>query len=140
MLGDNSDLGATLNAPNMAMIRSYQDLIIWQKAMVLAKAVYGHTSQFPKSETYGLTAQMRRAAVSVPSNTAEGHARNGTGEFKYHLGISKGSLAELETLILLSKELEYITLEKCNFLLSLSTEVNKPLNGLLRSLSKHRPP
>jgi len=120
----------------MATIRNYQDLIVWQKAMILAKEIYGHTTQFPKSEIYGLTSQMRRATVSVPSNIAEGHARNGTGEFKYHLGISKGSLAELETLILLAKQLKYTAEENCNTLLSQCTEVNKLLNGLLRSLSK----
>ncbi len=120
----------------MTTIRRYQDLIVWQKSMILVTEIYRHTSNFPKVEMYGLVSQMRRAAVSVPSNIAEGQARNSKGEFRQFLGISKGSLAELETLTLLSKKMEYIHKEICNSLLALCSVINRLLNGLLRSLSK----
>ena len=85
--------------------RHYKDLLIWQRAMSLAKLVYQLTSKFPSEERYGLTAQLRRAAVSVPSNIAEGQARKGTSEFV--LSVAEGSLAELETQLLLSVELSF---------------------------------
>jgi four helix bundle protein len=82
----------------MAKLQGYRDLIVWQKSMTLTKQVYSCTRSFPKEETYGLTSQIRRAAVSIPANIAEGQARNSTGEFLQFLGIARGSLAELETL------------------------------------------
>jgi four helix bundle protein len=92
-------------------IRSYKDLLVWQKAMTLVKEVYLLTAKFPADERFGLTAQMRRAAVSVPSNIAEGHARQGSKEYLQFLSHAGGSLAELETQTLLAISLNYCTRE-----------------------------
>jgi len=81
------------------MARSYRDLLVWQKAKALAVRIYESTEQFPKAETYGLTSQIRRAAVSVPSNIAEGQGRLTPGEFLHFLGQARGSLLELDTQI-----------------------------------------
>lgn len=118
----------------MEYLKSYRDLLVWQKSMDLAKLIYEHTSSFPKEEMYGLISQMRRAAVSISANIAEGQARNSTGEFRQFLGIAKGSLSELETLIILSQSLGFLILEKSEALLNLTAEINKMLNGLLKSL------
>ncbi|MGB2988094.1 MAG: four helix bundle protein [Phycisphaerae bacterium] len=103
--------------------------------MNLTKTIYDFTQPFPKEERYGLTSQMRRAAVSVPANIAEGQARRSTGEFRQFLGIARGSLAELETLIVLSSSLDYATPESVEPLLNACEEISKLLNGLLKSLS-----
>jgi four helix bundle protein len=115
-------------------IQSFKDLHVWQKAMGLANSIYEVTSAFSKAERYGLVSQMRRAAVSIPSNIAEGNSRNTTGEYRQFLGIAKGSHAELETLILLSCKIGYLTELKTSELLELSSEVGRMLNGLIRSL------
>jgi carbamoyl-phosphate synthase large subunit len=94
-------------APVPAKPRHYKELLIWQKGIALAKAVYHLTEGFPAEERFGLTAQMRRAAVSVPSNIAEGQARHGTREFLAFLSHASGSLAELETQLLLSVNFGY---------------------------------
>jgi len=86
-------------------IRSYRDLLIWQKGMALARRVYAMTRDFPGDERFGLTAQVRRAAVSVPSNIAEGQARHGVREFVHFLSHAEGSLAELDTQLILAVEL-----------------------------------
>ncbi|MBW7855097.1 MAG: hypothetical protein B6D43_08800 [Ignavibacteriales bacterium UTCHB1] len=104
--------------------------------MDLARQIYQHTSSFPKEEIYGLTSQMRRAAVSIPANIAEGQARNTTGEFRQFLGIAKGSLAELQTLIILSQNLDFLKPESSKLLLTNCEEVAKMLNGLLKSISQ----
>ncbi|MFQ3639379.1 MAG: four helix bundle protein [Chloracidobacterium sp.] len=101
--------------------------------MRLAKAIYDCTRPWPKEETYGL--QIRRAAVSIPTNIAEGQARRGTGEFIQFLGIARGSLAELETLLLLSRDFGYVTPDTVESLLNDCAEIGRLLNGLLRSLS-----
>lgn len=93
--------------PENSKIRHYKELKIWQKGMALTKEVYRLTEKFPGAEKYGLAAQLRRAAVSVPSNIAEGQARSGTREFLQFLSHSSGSLAELETQTLLSVDLGY---------------------------------
>ncbi|MEW6181728.1 MAG: four helix bundle protein [Bacillota bacterium] len=92
----------------MSSVKSYQDLIVWQKSIDLVQKTYQFTQRFPKEEIYGLTLQIRRAAVSIPANIAEGQARNSTGEFKQFLGMAKGSLAELETLLILSEKLTFL--------------------------------
>jgi four helix bundle protein len=89
----------------MGKIKTHKDLNVWKESMTLAKEVYRLTKNFPKEETFGLVSQMRRAAVSIPSNIAEGAARNSNKEFIQFLHVSLGSLAELETQLLLSKEL-----------------------------------
>ncbi len=89
-------------------IQSYRDLKVWQRSMALAKELYRLTQAFPREELYGLTCQVRRAAVSVPSNIAEGHARKSTREYLNHISIALGSLAEMETQIVLAAELGYL--------------------------------
>ena len=119
----------------MEGFKSYRDLLVWQRAMNLAELVYKETSQFPKEEVYGLTSQMRRSAVSIPSNIAEGHARNSPAQFDQFLGISRGSLAELETQILLSEKLGFLKSEAKTLLLKQCDEVSRMLAGLKKSLS-----
>ncbi len=91
-----------------SQVKSYRDLIVWQKGIKLAKEIYQITSQFPKHERYGLVSQLRRAAVSVPSNIAEGQARRKPNDFIRFLHISLGSLAELDTQVILANEFRYI--------------------------------
>jgi four helix bundle protein len=94
------------------IVRSYRDLVVWKKSMALVLDVYRSTQSFPRTETYGLVSQLRRAAVSVPSNIAEGQARLTTGEFKQFLGQARGSLVEVETQIAIARELGYLALLK----------------------------
>jgi four helix bundle protein len=119
----------------MGNIKSYKDLIVWQKAMVLIKAIYTVTKEYPKEEMYGLTSQLRRAVVSIACNIAEGQARNSTGEFKQFLGISRGSLAETETLVLLSNDLNLISSTELEEITKITDEADKLLSGLLKSLN-----
>ena len=93
--------------PDNLKVKHYKELKVWQKGMHLTKSIYQLTASFPGDEKFGLSAQMRRAAVSVPSNIAEGQARRGTGEFLQFLSHASGSLAELETQLLLSADLGY---------------------------------
>ena len=116
-------------------VKSYQDLIVWQKAMDLVQMVYETTKQFPKDELYALTNQLRRAAVSIPSNIAEGHARQSTAEFRNFLSIARGSLAEVETQLRIATRLNYMTQEQLNPILSLSVEINKMTNSLMKKLT-----
>ncbi len=118
----------------MNRIKSFKDLHAWQKSMEFAAMVYEITAEFPKEERYGIVSQMRRAAISIPSNIAEGHSRNTTGEFVQFLGIAKGSLAELETLILMSIRLGYIDELPANNALEPCAVTGRLLNGLVRSL------
>ena len=115
-------------------LRSYRDLEVWQKAMDLVMECYRMTQRFPKSEMYGLTSQLQRAAVSVPANIAEGQARQHTQEFIQYLSIAYGSLAELETHIQIAQRLDYINATQTEQLLERTGEVGRMLNGLLRSL------
>jgi len=115
------------------MKRDYKDLTVWQKAMDLVVAVYQTTRAFPREEIYGLTSQMRRSAVSVPSNIAEGQGRPTRGHFCSFLGHAKGSLAELETQTLIAQRLGY--LPTCGSLLQQIAEVARLLNGLINSLT-----
>ena len=114
------------------MKQHFKDLIVWQKAMSLVTAIYRATAPFPKDEQFGLTSQMRRAAVSVPSNIAEGQGRLTKGEFRQFLGHAKGSLTELETQVLIAQNLTY--LKDPEPLLEQLNEVARLLNGLLNSL------
>lgn len=118
------------------MTSHYKDLIVWQQAMSLVTRVYWATEQFPRIEQFGLTSQIRRAAVSIPSNIAEGQGRLTKGEFRQFLGNAKGSLLELETQLLISRELGY--LNDAELLLEKLPEVARLLNGLLKSLGKPR--
>src|SRR5690242_4519653 len=112
----------------------YQDLVVWQKSRELAGAVYRASQGFPASELYGLTSQVRRAAVSVSSNIAEGQGRLRVGEFQHFLGQSRGSLFELETQLAIAFDLGFLDQAEFNRLGSYTTEVRRLLNGLLNSL------
>ena len=114
--------------------RNYRDLIAWQKAMVLVRSVYLLTERFPPDERFGLTSQMRRSAVSVPSNIAEGHGRLSDRAMRMFLGNARGSLFELETQALLSADMNFAKREEVDALLTQSSEVARILNGLLRTL------
>jgi four helix bundle protein len=116
------------------MVQSYRDLVIWNKAMELVTEIYRMTQGFPKEELFGLTSQIRRAAVSVPSNIAEGKGRLSKGEFRQFLGNARGSLAELETQILIAQNLQYLHGAEANRLLAMVEEVGKVLNGLLSAV------
>ena len=118
----------------MATVSSYQDLRVWKEAMRLTLEVYRVTEQLPSHELYGLVSQLRRSAVSVPSNIAEGHARTSTREYLRHISIAMGSLAELETQILLSRELGYATHESVVELLSSTSSLGRQLRSLTNSL------
>ena len=119
----------------MTSLSSYRELIVWRKSMDLTVKIYRLTRQFPAEERYGITSQMRRAAASIPANIAEGQARRSTGEFLQSLGVARGSLAELETFLILSARLDMITQEDSERLLSDCIEINKMLNALIKSLS-----
>jgi four helix bundle protein len=114
--------------------KHYKELLIWQKGMVLAKGVYGLTASFPADERFGLVSQMRRAAISVPSNIAEGQARQGTREFLQFLSHASGTLAELETQLLLSIDLAYCKKGEVEEAVGLIAELQKMIAALRRSL------
>lgn len=114
--------------------RNYRDLFAWQKAMALVRAVYLLTERFPPDERFGLTSQMRRSAVSVPSNIAEGHGRLSDRAMRMFLGNACGSLYELETQALLSADMNFANRDDVDALLAQSGEVARILNGLLRTL------
>ncbi len=116
------------------MIKSYKDLNVWKEAMDLVTDIYKKTKAFPREEVYGLTSQMRRAAVSVPSNIAEGHQRHTTAQFLQFLSIARGSLGELETQIMIACRLEYINLNQQNDMLQQAQKVGNLMGGLIRSL------
>ncbi|MGH7137454.1 MAG: four helix bundle protein [Pirellulales bacterium] len=120
-------------------VTNYRDLIAWQKAMDLTVAVYELSEKFPREEIFGLTFQMRKAAVSVPSNIAEGQARRSTKEFSHHLSIALGSTAEIETQTFVAIRINYVTQTESSTVLGLATEVKKLVNGLMNSLET-RPP
>lgn len=115
-------------------VRMYSELIVWQKAMELVQEIYTATKHFPKEEIYGLTSQIRRAAVSVPSNIAEGQGRRSTAEFLHHLSFAYGSLMEVETQILIAGRLNYIEQSEVERLMEKAGEVGRLLNGLSNSL------
>jgi four helix bundle protein len=118
------------------MNKSYRDLVGWQKAMDLVTAVYQVCACFPKEEIYGLTSQLRRAAISIPSNIAEGQGRRGRAEFRHFLWQANGSLMELETQIMIAERLRYVSPESANQILERSAEVGRVLNGLISSLER----
>ena len=121
-------------------VRSYKDLIVWQKSMDLVELVYQATKGFPREELYGLTNQIRRASVSIPSNIAEGQARNSTAEFRNFLSIARGSLAEVETQLLIAERLNYLDSEKLREILAVQIEVNKMTNALMNKLVTNHSP
>ncbi len=114
----------------------YSELIVWQKAMDLVTEIYKVTATFPGEERYGLSSQARRAAVSIPSNIAEGHGRKSTASYLNFLSIAFGSLMELETQIQIAVRLEFIREEKAIALLAQTDEIGKMLAGLKKSLAE----
>lgn len=117
-------------------LTSYRDLEVWQKSMELTVICYQLTSCFPKNETYGLSTQLQRAAVSIPSNIAEGRQRRYSKEFLQFLSIAYASLAELETHILIAARLNYIKDGQVEHALDKTSEIGRMLNGLQRSIEK----
>ena len=117
-------------------VTSYHDLVVWQKAIDFVVDCYSLTAQFPRSEMYGLSSQVQRSAVSVPSNIAEGAGRLHTREYIRHLGISRGSLFEAETQIIISQRLNYSTPEAIQPLLASVAEIGRMLHGLITALER----
>jgi four helix bundle protein len=118
------------------MGESYRDLIAWQRSVGFVTAIYGATQLFPRDELYGLTSQLRRAAVSVPSNIAEGQARFSRKEFHHFLSQARGSLVEIETQLLIAKNLGYLTVGSAQLLLAQASELGRILNGLIASIKR----
>jgi four helix bundle protein len=121
-------------------MKDRKELRVWQGGVTLVTAVYRMTQDFPKPEMYGLTAQIRRAAISVPSSIAEGWARASTREYIHFLTVARGSLAELETQLIIAKELAYLRQTELDELLSQIGEVGRALNALTTSLRRRLPP
>jgi four helix bundle protein len=113
---------------------SFRDLRVWQEAMRLASAIYKSTANFPKHEIYGLSQQMRRAAVSVPSNIAEGKGHHSDKEFVHFLFHARGSLLELQTQLMIAEELQYLSKAEADRQLAAADAVGRALNGLINSL------
>ena len=116
------------------MVQSFRVLQVWQRAIQLSVAIYRLTKDFPREEVYGLTSQIRRAAVSVPSNIAEGHGRLGTGEHRQFLGISRGSNFELQTQLEVARALGFGDSKLIDEAEDLSFEVGKMISGILNAI------
>lgn len=114
----------------------YEDLIVWQKSFEIVKIIYKETKKFPENEKFGIISQIRRAAVSIPSNIAEGHGRKSTKAYINHLSIAVGSLMELETLIKISNELKYLSKTNSETLLKTTNRIGKMLTSLIQALQK----
>lgn len=116
------------------MLESYRELKVWQKAIDLVVECYRYSASFPKSETYGLASQIRRAAASIPANIAEGYGRGSRKEYIQFLLIAQGSLKELETHLIIAEKLNYGTRSQTELLLSHSSEIGRMLTSLIRKL------
>jgi len=117
-------------------VKNYQELVAWQKAMDLVEDVYKLTKHFPREELYALTSQIRRAAVSVPSNIAEGQGRRTTSDFLRHLSIAYGSLREVETQAMIAQRLKYVAGANVKSVIDRAGDVGRLLNGLMSALEK----
>jgi four helix bundle protein len=125
-----------VNSGKMSDIKSYKDLLIWQKGIQIVVLTYKITKSFPKDEIYALTSQIKRASVSVPSNIAEGYGRNTDKSFSHFIDISRGSLFELETQMIIAKELDFVNdLELFNKLMFSIQEESKMINAFSKSLN-----
>ena len=131
-----SDCG--MSGPRGGVIRSYRDLLVWQRAMDLVVSSYRLAKNLPKEELYGLTSQIRRAATSVPANIAEGQGRRSTGQFLQFLGIANGSLLELETHFLAAEKLGLLKSADLEATFRLTGEVGRMLAGLMRRLRERQ--
>jgi len=114
---------------------TFRDLKIWQKSMDLVTNIYQKTEEFPDSEKYGLVSQIRRSAVSIPSNIAEGYGRNSNGEFQRYLNISMGSLFELQTQIEIAQNLDYFENDSGAKMYDMSREIERMMSSFMRSLN-----
>jgi four helix bundle protein len=121
----------------VARPKSYRELIVWQKAMMLARHVYVLSGELPKSEAYGLVSQLRRAAISVPSNVAEGFGRLTDSQFRHFLGNARGSLYELQTQLELARDMGFVRELDFRQIIENGAEVARLMNGLIASLSSH---
>lgn len=119
-------------------IKTFRDLIVWQKAMVLVTDVYRASSEFPKSEQYGLTSQLRRCAVSIPSNIAEGFGRDSTNDYLRFLSIANGSLYESQTQLEIARNLEFLSEQQFTQLLNQAREIERMMSSLIRKLKEQR--
>jgi len=135
---------SVVGEPTRVIVRSYRDLAVWQSAMDLAVQAHRLSRRFPKTELYGLTAQLKRAALSVPANIAEGHGREHLGDYVRHLSIANGSLMELETELLMAQRLGYLAADEAKALFKQTGQVGRMLAGLtgklklrLRTLTPH---
>ena len=117
-------------------LQDYRELEVWQRAMTLAEECYRATKGFPKEEMFGLTSQIRRAAVSIPANIAEGHGRYYTKEFLKHISVARGSLKELETHLILSERIGLLDAVCLDPLLTLTDEISRMLSGLRKALER----
>ncbi len=120
------------------VVNSYRDLLVWQRAMDLVESCYKIASGFPQEELFGLSSQLKRAAVSIPANIAEGHGRDGLGEYIHFLGVAQGSLREAETHLLLAGRFGFVSNEMLDNALRQSDEVGRMLGSLIRSLKGRR--
>jgi len=111
-------------------VRDFRDLVVWQKGIGLVKTLYVLTKKFPQDELFGLTSQIRRAAVSIPSNIAEGQQRNTTNDFRRHIAIAMGSLAEVETQIIIATEIGYLDISTKDAVQNQISELRRMLCGL----------
>jgi four helix bundle protein len=116
-------------------MNNFKDLKVWQKSIALVTLVYQNIEELPQDEKYGLSSQMKRCANSIPSNIAEGAGRTSKKEFKYFLSVSKGSLNELQTQLIVSQKLNFLSLEKLTSLEEKIEEIGKMLSGLIKSLN-----
>ncbi len=119
-------------------VKSFRDLRVWQTAMNLVPVVYQLVKLLPREERFALADQLRRAAISIPANIAEGHARRYTKEYLQHLSIARGSLAELHTLLLLAEKLGYLSSQQVNPLEQALQDLRMPLAGLMTRLEEKR--
>ena len=117
------------------MITSHKDLLVWQRSMDLVETVYRITTKFPPIEQWGLVSQMRRSAISAPSNIAEGYGRQATGEYRHHVSIARGSLLELETQLLLARRLQYVEEAEVVPVLNEINEISRMLATLVSKLA-----
>jgi four helix bundle protein len=115
--------------------RNYRDLVVWQKGIELAKLIYPLSARFPSDERFGLTSQIRRASVSVPSNIAEGQARHTTGEFVQFISHAEGSIAEIDTQLVIAVELDFVTKKQAGPCFDLIGDERRMLNALRRRLT-----
>jgi len=119
-------------------MKTFRELIVWQKAMSFVTEVYQVSKQFPKDETFGLTSQIRRSAVSIPSNISEGYGREGLNDYLRFLNIAMASLFELQTQLEIAYNLEYINKEKFDNLYELTREIERMLSSFIRSIKSKR--